>query len=144
MRKIDPNLSISQVDAGKSDHKDLARPLHYMLLRSRYVPLRAVSEVLFWGKRRASWVSEPMPMLNCKFRSVRVEFCSRASAKAWHGDKWLQKQVSGRKPDQTIRRFMTGGSSMMRYPHPFFLRIWIADFNHQAFTEDLWSLWCEW
>ena len=39
---------------------------------------------------------------------------------------------------------MTGGSSMMRYPYLFFLRIWFADVNHQAFTKDLEPLWCEW
>ena len=51
--------------------------------------------------------------LPSKFRSVRVEFCSSASAKAWHGDKWLQKhefriikisktKFQAAKPDQTI------------------------------------------
>ena len=51
--------------------------------------------------------------LSSKSRSVRVEFCSSASAKAWHGDKWLQKheaqiikisktKFQAAKPDQTI------------------------------------------
>ena len=57
--------------------------------------------------------SRPMPLPR-KSRSVRVEFCSRASAKAWHGEKWLQKvheaqiikisktKFQAEKPDQTI------------------------------------------
>ena len=49
----------------------------------------------------------------------------------------LQNEVSGNKTRSSNRRSMTGGSSMMHYPYLFFLRIWIADFNHQAFTKDL-------
>ena len=65
------------------------------------------------AKHQAFAPSRPMPLPR-KSRSVRVEFCSRASAKAWHGEKWLQKvheaqiikisktKFQAEKPDQTI------------------------------------------
>ena len=111
---------------------------HYMLLRA---PCHSTFESGLWStllarlletwdpgsnywntKHQASRVSKPM-LLCSKFRSVKVEFCSSASAKAWHGDKWLQKheaciikisktKFQAAKPDQTMR-FMTGGSSMI-------------------------------
>ena len=89
----------------KLGHKDVWRPLHYMLLRSamslwgRFLKYSAswalgdrgpelqAEQIPLPRKHRASSLSESMPPLYLKSRSVRAEFCSSTAAKAWHGDK---------------------------------------------------------
>ena len=97
---------------------------------------------------RVSRVSGPMRPLPAKSRSVRAEFCSRASAKAWHVDKWLQKlevqiikistkmKFQAAKTDQT-----TGGSWRVAY-YLFSIRVWVQSWGFHS--RSLKWLWCEW